>query len=344
MVSGSTRVKNQSVELAITKGYIFHYDVLEFIISYVKQVLDAPQVLHEIRNCCEEMMEQFKDLSAHELEYIRHALDTYIPSDDGKGESEKIFVEELKSFDNMTALPMIPESGYTHPMRCMPLGDALQISVWRTTPSFFGARPMHTAYHLSQSCERCDWFISHTWRDNGERKLQMLREHLYLQDLIGLQVITLLLLAVCITPVGFSLTSRWRSFPGWLPSLTFILILVLLLLWTFLSTVNLIPSKFSPWALSQQTVWLDKCCIDQSSPERIKAGVESFDRFLGNCDGMVAFVSSNYFKRVWCVKELATFCKLCKNNTGRKLLLFSLEWPSSLSPFRSSEVTEEEKS
>ena len=39
---------------------------------------------------------------------------------------------------------------------------------------------------------------------------------------------------------------------------------------------------------------------------------------------MIAFVSTKYFSRLWCVYELATFCKF---NDASRLLLFSLEWP-----------------
>jgi hypothetical protein len=45
----------------------------------------------------------------------------------------------------------------------------------------------------------------------------------------------------------------------------------------------------------------DKCCIDQSSPEMIAAGVSSFGAFLARCENMVAFTSPNYFSRLWCV-------------------------------------------
>jgi len=108
--------------------------------------------------------------------------------------------------------------------------------------------------------------------------------------------------------------------------------------------MNVIPSHLAPWAFSQQTLWLDRCCIDQSSKDRQLAGIYSFDRFLSNCDGMIAFVSQSYFSRVWCVYELATFCKAREDHPERKILLYSLEWPSSINPLRSAEVTEKEKS
>ena len=40
------------------------------------------------------------------------------------------------------------------------------------------------------------------------------------------------------------------------------------------------------------------------------AGTAAFDRLLKDAHGMIAFVSPNYFRRVWCVFELARFCIL----------------------------------
>ena len=86
----------------------------------------------------------------------------------------------------------------------------------------------------------------------------------------------------------------------------------------------------------------DKCCIDQSSPEMIAAGVSSFGAFLAKCDNMVAFASPTYFSRLWCVYELATFCRMHKDHLDGRLLLLSPTWPSVFNPFKSARLTEEE--
>merc|ERR1712060_142887 len=151
------------------------------------------------------------------------------------------------------------------------------------------------------------------------------------------------LLAAFALPLGFAIESRF-GLPYWVVSITIIGFLIILLLWVLLSTVNIIPSRLAPWAFSQQTLWIDKCCIDQRSKEKQLAGIYSFDRFLNNCDGMIAFVTESYFTRVWCVYELATFCKALEGHGEKKLLLYCLDWPSSINPFRSAKVTEEEKS
>lgn len=61
------------------------------------------------------------------------------------------------------------------------------------------------------------------------------------------------------------------------------------------------------WALSTSTIWIDKTGIDQSSPEKTAAGVAAFPRILASCDKFVGLISPGYFRRLWCVYELATF-------------------------------------
>ena len=118
-----------------------------------------------------------------------------------------------------------------------------------------------------------------------------------------------------------------------------------LLGWVVLSVASVVPSRHAPWASSGTLLWIDKCCINQETPETIKAartsvcsatyiyllssdlllttcylltthllmtycspllkaGVDGFGRFLDCSDGMIAFVSMNYFSRIWCVYEL----------------------------------------
>ena len=114
-----------------------------------------------------------------------------------------------------------------------------------------------------------------------------------------------------------------------------------------LSVASIVPSRLAPWATSSVLLWIDKCCINQETPETIKAGVDGFGRFLDSSDGMIAFVSRSYFSRIWCVYELASFCQKHRGDKlHEKLVLVSLEWPSSLSPlkaFFSPGLTDEER-
>ena len=41
----------------------------------------------------------------------------------------------------------------------------------RTVPCFFGKVAKGTCYELSYESERCTYFVSHSWRDDGRRKV-----------------------------------------------------------------------------------------------------------------------------------------------------------------------------
>jgi hypothetical protein len=47
--------------------------------------------------------------------------------------------------------------------------------------------------------------------------------------------------------------------------------------------------------------------------------------------------------RLWCVYELATFCKEHKDELSQRLLLLSISWAPLHSPFKDPELTEEER-
>jgi hypothetical protein len=152
-----TRVRNDKVELAMENGYIYNYDVLEFIRFTVTRALqDVPELAFAIETCCSDLMDRLDNLSKDDHEYITIVLNNYMPSNDNKFEAEKSLVQALQSLSVMNVAQVMPKPTYIHPMRSVPLGNALQISVWVTRPSFFGATPAHTPYHLSKNCGRCN--------------------------------------------------------------------------------------------------------------------------------------------------------------------------------------------
>jgi hypothetical protein len=70
-------------------------------------------------------------------------------------------------------------------MRAARLRYGLLLNVWLAVPSFFGTQPKGTSYDLSHDAERCSYFVSHSWRDDGRRKISMLREFLFMQNFLG---------------------------------------------------------------------------------------------------------------------------------------------------------------
>ena len=287
-----------------------------------KTAMDAPDSFDTLGQRCTQLLDELATAGKREaeLQTMEAALQAYLPSDSGEAESALLRALETE-VDGDGGHPELTDAneasgssvttGYVQEMRAIPLAAALEPGLWLTKPSFFGRRVTGTNYDKSIAVPRASYFISHAWVDDSARKVEMLQHFLCVHGLIGRAGITLTILAIFFFPLGLAIASEVPGFPAWLPSVILWGVLVLLLLWVWLATTcsSGVPVKARPWSWSRQTLWLDKCCINQATPETVQSGVSRFDYFLGCCDGMVAFVSPAYFSRLWCVYELAMFCR-----------------------------------
>ena len=286
-----------------------------------KTAVDAPDGFDKLGQRCTQLLDELTntDKREAELQMMEAALQAYLPSDNG--ETEWVLLRALETEDDR-GVPLevmdataasggVKQAGYVQEMRAIPLAAALELGLWLTKPSFFGRRVTGTNYDKSIAVPRASYFISHAWNDDSEHKVEMLQYFLCVHDLLGRAGITLTILALFFFPLGLAIASEVPGFPVWLPSIILWGLLFLLVLWVWLATTcsSGVPVKARPWSWSRQTLWLDKCCINQATPETVQSGVSRFDYFLGCCDGMVAFVSPAYFSRLWCVYELAMFCR-----------------------------------
>jgi len=302
----------------------------------------------ELKSLAAGLLEEWQKLSPKTVGAVRSACKDYmdrVEGDDG-GQAAAALVGMLK------------EREYLHPMRAALLYYGLRGDVWSSKPSFFGSTSTGTRFDFSHDSERCSCFVSHAWNDPGNRKLKMLREFLFLQSFVGSATVLLIVIAAVITPLGFALAEPVYIDLGilqmqtadmtywWIIPVVPVGLLALLLLWVTLSLAGLIPSTLAPWALSATTVWIDKLCINQENNVTKAAGVAGFERFLGKCDRMIAFIGPTYFSRLWCVYELATFTRMHGMHEvdapSGKLMLLLLDWPSSMYPFKQTDVSEEE--
>ena len=322
-----------------------------------------------LKEAADRALQSLGSLAEAEVEVLVAACRVYLPSDDGEA---AIALREA-----LSAMPRVAHdtesygkgparneeehddepshdtqdeggtSGYVHPMRAALLRFGLMTSVWTVTPSFFGAVAKGTQYEWSHDAQQCGYFVSHAWKDDGKRKVEMLREFLFTQAFVGRAVVTLLAIALFFVPLGFAIESQLAAWPWWLLPCVPLALLAALLVWLGASLLGLVAPNLVPWALSVETIWIDKLCINQESNETKAAGVAGFSRFLGQCDRMVAFISRDYFTRLWCVYELATFTRMHEMHEddapSDKLLLLSLDWPSSFSPFKQAMVSDEEQ-
>lgn len=142
------------------------------------------------------------------------------------------------------------------------------------------------------------------------------------------------MLSIFLLPLGLGFNSVVSWLPWWTLSGAPVAILIVVSLWVVCSCYDQVPLGRTPWAFSSTLVWLDTCCLDQSTPQTISEGVAGLPRFLRSSERMVAFVSEEYFRRLWTVYELATFCRQHTGQLDGRLLLLSLEWPSTINPFK----------
>ena len=69
----------------------------------------------------------------------------------------------------------------------------------------------------------------------------------------------------------------------------------------------------SPLNSKKTRVFLDKCCINQIDPESKRLGIENIEVFLEKSDRLVVLWSPDYFKRLWCIYEIACFLYINQN-------------------------------
>jgi len=221
-----------------------------------------------------------------------------------------------------------------HPMRGTPLAHVLHSHVLTPKNAEIGRLGLddNSNFELSHDASRCTFFLSHSWQDDGAKKEALLSFFFEYGRQISALTVMCLVLAVFLSAFAVSLNSavqlETRALLITLP-LVPITVLALVLSWVALSVHGHLPTRLTPAGVSGRltggmTAWLDKTCVDQTNV----AGFldQGIDAFLMRCDCMVAFTSTSYFSRAWCVFELATWCHEYQDNLGDKLFLVSLEW------------------
>ena len=135
----------------------------------------------------------------------------------------------------------------TQEMRALSLNVGLQDALWESNVSD------NSIYNSSRRVRRASDFISHSWRDNGRRKTQMLRSFLFLQEYIAT--------VLAGTVLAWLLIAAAHA-QGLFLDITIACVLVgsgaaLLIIWACA-----MPLGLGPFVLSSRTIWLDKAwCV-----------------------------------------------------------------------------------
>jgi len=349
------------------------------------------QALAALKATCSDLLDRIASADEERLRAYSAKMATYLPSPDGDGTAEDRLRTELEAIGEEGAGALDGERAAErtiapvadvgeHPLRGVSLGNVLELGIWEQVPSFFKAEADRDAvfsrlWGRSHPSKVVTAFVSHAWKNDGRRKVQMLREFLCLNQLLGQSSVVCLVLAVFMLPLGLAITSYVPAIPFWLLSLVPLAMLATVLAWMYTSIHGCVASRFAPWAFASSTLWLDKCCICQRTPSTVQAGVNGFKKFLLQCDQLIVFASPEYFTRLWCVYELAVFTQAViaqtqekkqwaekknkeldsklftarvavpdeQNELSRRILLFSLRWPGTFSCQKSDELDNDEE-
>lgn len=143
--------------------------------------------------------------------------------------------------------------------------------------------------------------------------------------------------------------------PWWSYAAASMAILLLRVVWCLLCESGWLPTEWGPWGWNTiwdistedasamgtcPSFWLDNCCIDQTSDAAKQNGISNMKHYLANSNRLLILFTPDYLNRLWCVYELATYCKLhhtgADSNEGKQaqLVFLGLSWPSYLSASR----------
>ena len=76
--------------------------------------------------------------------------------------------------------------------------------------------------------------------------------------------------------------------------------------------------------VGEQSAFCDKMCVHQTDAYKKQAAIDSFSGFIGKSREMVVLWSPEYFRRLWCTFEIASFLHIQRNNPDAKLTILPL--------------------
>ena len=241
-------------------------------------------------------------LSPAECSVAEAALAKYTPSEDddvAEREAQQALLTMLRQLNipslqrrvlqEEVALRIAANGGEgLHPFRAVPLSVALTSNLlWaQGKQRWMDSTPM---YDLSETCSSATHFISHSWGDDGGRKVALLREFLCLQPLLVSLFVATPIFCILFMPLGMAVHAACpgQGVPWWAFSTVPFLCLLLVLSWVAASEAAILPVWLTPWAVQRETIWLENACVDVG---RVNAMMRAgFSSYIDRCDKMIAF-------------------------------------------------------
>jgi hypothetical protein len=159
-------------------------------------------------------------------------------------------------------------------------------------------------------------FVTHNWEDDGPTKARLLASVLFWQSHLTSTVLMATMTCILSIPLSIILGEVIFTYTESLPSVlaestSFSLcILCLLAGVAVFSHGKCTGIMRGPLSLSRIMLWIDKCCIDQSGADEIKQrSLRQVHRYVSEAEKLAVLFSDSYVQSLWCVFELAYFCK-----------------------------------
>ena len=174
---------------------------------------------------------------------------------------------------------------------------------------------------MSEDVNTLQAFVSHSWRDGRFKKyfslLTLYNGNLALAVTLAFFFPTVLgvkygILPLPTTTLEYGLAKKSLD-PGLKYGVVclialFIYFMVLMFGHKLFEAIRGRPKDSS--GLSTSTLFLDKCCIDQSDEAKKLEGIRTLGAWMANSERVVVLFSPDYFDRLWCAYELAVFLRL----------------------------------
>ncbi|KAF4671788.1 hypothetical protein FOL47_001224 [Perkinsus chesapeaki] len=151
-----------------------------------------------------------------------------------------------------------------------------------------------STYDLSRPVNILDVFISHSWSGSPLWKQISFLTTLYLREGYIAMFIVVIPLSI-----GVYVLPSHQELASVLVELVGVIAMCLGVVYGY----RLVKKK------SEDMVFLDKCCIPQDDPAAKERGICSISVFLHHSSRLMILWSPDYFSRLWCVFELASFLR-----------------------------------
>ena len=171
------------------------------------------------------------------------------------------------------------------------------------------------AYNFSKPANSIDYFISHSWRTSGLEKGNAIAVFLHVRFAVLVALTTLGIVSAVIghrfrlsdTLCQSKTSIDWLNdclWAGSIPVLT--------------GLVTMLFVRFGQHLLSTSVdCFLDKACIHQGNLALKQPALQCLDIMLLYSRRMLVLWAPDYFDRLWCIYELATFMKLHPDAASR---------------------------